>query len=133
MSQIVIDTSYALACVMPDEHRPAGMRAVLERELIAPFIWPLEVASAMRNGVRRRRFDLAHARGLCSHVVALEVELVPPRANDPLRHLELSTTHDLTPYDALYVDLALSRRCPIATHDSRLIGAARALGIEVVN
>jgi predicted nucleic acid-binding protein len=133
MSQLVIDTSYALACVMPDELRPAGMREVLGNELIAPFIWPLEVASAMRNGIRRRRFDLARARGLCSHLAALEVELVTPRVNDPLRHLELSTAHDLTPYDALYVDLALSRRCPMATHDARLVDAARALGIEVLN
>ncbi len=77
--------------------------------------------------------QLALARGLCSHVVALDVELVAPRANDPLRHLELSTAHDLTPYDAMYVDLALSRRCPIATHEARLTGAARALGIEIVN
>ncbi|CAD5372207.1 Ribonuclease VapC [Rubrivivax sp. A210] len=133
MSQVVIDASYALACVMPDEQRPAGMRGVLGSELVAPFIWPLEVASAMRNGVRRRRFDLALARGLCSHLAALEVELVSPRVNDPLRHLELSTTHDLTPYDALYIDMALSRRCPMASHDARLVDAARGLGIEVLN
>lgn len=133
MTQFVIDASYALACVMPDEQRPAGMDELLGRELVAPFIWPLEVASAVRNGVRRGRFDLAHARGLCSHAASLDVELVSPRLNDPLRHLELAMAHDLTPYDALYVDLALLRRCPIATNDARLIGAAHALGIEVLN
>jgi predicted nucleic acid-binding protein len=133
MSTIIIDCSYALACTMPDETRPASMTNVLKQALIAPFIWPIEVASAMRNGVRRRRLELQKARALCSHIVGLDVVLVAPAFNDPLRHFELSMTHGLTPYDAMYLDLALSRRCALATHDTELAAAAGQLGLQVLS
>jgi predicted nucleic acid-binding protein len=128
-----MDTSYALSCVVPDEQRPTSIDDVLGRQMIAPYIWPLEVASALRKSVRRGRFDLGGARELCAAVAALHVELLSPRSNDPLHHLDLAVAHDLTPYDALYLELALARRCALATHDTRLGGAARGLGIAVLN
>lgn len=133
MNPVVIDSSYALACVMPDESRPRSIKQVFEAALIAPLIWPLEVASAMRSGVRRGRLTPLKAKSLCSHIVGLDVALVPPTANDPLRYFELSTMHGLTPYGAVYLDLALSRRCALATQDAGLAAAADQAGIQVFN
>ena len=133
MTPVIIDSSYALACVMPEESRPRSMAQVLEGALIAPFIWPLEVANAMRCGVRRGRLSALKAKSLCSHIVGLDVALVTPLGNDPLRHFELSMTHGLTPYDAIYLDLALSRRCGLATQDADLAAAADQAGIQVFN
>ena len=128
---IVIDSSYALACVMPDEMRPAGMGDVLAEALLAPFLWPLELASAARNAVRRRRLDAAQARSVCARLLDLDVEMVRPWHDEPLRYFDLAAAHDLTPYDGVYLDLALTRRCAIATRDDALIAAAPHLGLHV--
>ena len=128
---IVIDSSYALACVMPDEVRPAGMGAVLSEALLAPFLWPLELASAARSAVRRKRLDAAQARSLCVKLLDLDVEVVRPWHDEPLRYFDLAVSHALTPYDGVYLDLALTRRCPIATRDVALIAAAERLGLQV--
>lgn len=130
-ASIVIDSSYALACVMPDEARPRGMDEVLAQPLLAPFIWPIELVSAARNGVARRRFDAQQARLLCANVVGLDVEIAGPWHNDPARYLDLALTHELTPYDAIYLDLALSRRHALATCDEALAAVARRLGVPV--
>ena len=77
---IVLDSSYALALVMPDETRPASMAQVLPQRLTAPFIWPVELANAMRNAVRRARL-----RDLC-------LELPPEREPQPM-HRDAHRTH----------------------------------------
>ena len=77
------------------------------------------------------RLSPLKAKSLCSHIVGLDVALVMPADNDPLRHFELSMTHDLTPYDALYLDLALSRRCGLATKDAELAAAADRAGVAL--
>ena len=62
---IILDCSYALALVMPDEVRPASVHKVIRERLAAPFIWPVEIANAMRNAVRRRRVLSHEATALC--------------------------------------------------------------------
>jgi predicted nucleic acid-binding protein len=43
-----------------------------------------------------------------------------------------AATHGLTPYDACYVDLAVQRGAELATLDSRLAQAARAVGVTAL-
>ncbi len=131
MTAIVIDSSYALACMLPDERRPDTMNAVLSATLLAPFIWPIEIASAMRNGVRRGRFTQAQAGALASHVAGLDARIVPPWHHDASRYLELAIVHSVTPYDAIYIDLCLSEHSALATHDSDLSLAAARVGIRI--
>ncbi len=133
MTSIVIDSSYALACVMPDEQRPRSMADVLRQPLAAPSIWPIEVASATLNSLRRRRLDLDTARAICQHFGQMSIQFVAPASAEPLRHLEEALAHALTPYDALYIDLALALRCPLATQDTALAKAARQARIPVLD
>lgn len=130
---IVIDSSYALACVMPDEVRPSSMQAVLDEPLLAPALWPLELANATRSAVRRRRIGMDQARAICMRLIDFEVEMVKPWHDEPLRYLDFAVTHALTPYDGVYLDLAITRRIAIATRDSALIAAAQRLGVRVYN
>jgi predicted nucleic acid-binding protein len=41
----------------------------------------------------------------------------------------LATKHNLSFYDALYLELACRRRAPLATFDGRLMEAARSEGV----
>ena len=128
---IVLDSSYALALVMPDELRPESVPEVLKDRLVAPFIWPVEIANAMRTALRRGRLLETEVTGLCADVNEFDVEIVAPWLVGAQRYFEIAQTHDLTPYDALYLDLALQRRCALATRDDALIVAARRVGVAV--
>ena len=72
---IVIDCSYALAMVMPDEMRPASLAQVVTGRLLVPPIWPYEVANAFRSAVRRGRVAEPEILGVCSRIEGLQFEL----------------------------------------------------------
>ena len=133
MSRIVLDSSYALALTLPDETPPASSAEVLARALIAPHIFPLEVANAALNSVRRRRYLPEEADQVCQVIEALNVEVLAPPAVGPRHHVRMALAHGLTAYDALYLDLAFTQRCPLATRDAALGAAARKAGLEVLS
>ena len=128
---IVIDCSYALALVMPDEVRPASMHAVMRDSLVAPMIWPLEIANAFRSSLRRKRLQERQIAELCAGVMDFDVEVVGAAHATPQRYFDAALAHDLTPYDALYLDLAVQRRCALATCDALLSAAAARAGVQI--
>jgi len=128
---IVVDCSYALALVLPDEERPASMRSVLAMPLAAPTIWPLEVANVLRNSLRRGRLDDAGADEICQRLADFQVDVIASGHALPRRHLDAAMALDLTPYDASYLVLAQQVSGPLATRDANLSRAARKAGITV--
>lgn len=128
---IVIDSSYALALVLPNATRPASAALVFGQALAAPALWPIEIANALRNSVRRRRFKADEAIALCREVGDWEVMIAALAHDDPARHLEFAQAHDLTPYDAQYLALALQRSAALATRDAALGRAATRVGLLV--
>jgi predicted nucleic acid-binding protein len=127
---IVIDCSYALAMVMPDEQRPGSLTMVEEARLLAPPIWVFEVANAFRMAVRRSRLPTQEAARLTRRIDDYDVVVDAADSSVQQRYVA-AQTHDLTAYDAAYLDLALLRRCPLATLDARLAIQARRLGLVV--
>ena len=128
---IVLDSSYALALAFPDEAPPESRDHVLSQVLIAPHIFPVEVANAALNSVRRKRYLPADAERICRLIEALAVAAEAPAPVGPAFHLRMALAHGLTAYDALYLDLAQVKRRPLATRDAALAAAARKAGIEV--
>jgi predicted nucleic acid-binding protein len=132
----VIDASITLAWCFDDEASPAADAALerLERETaLAPAHWPLEVANALRTAERRGRLgeaDLSRLRGLLG---ALPVEIAPLELPTALWGvLDAARAHNLTAYDAAYLDLARTRGLPLATADRPLRGACADAGVDVV-
>ncbi|MDO9283496.1 MAG: type II toxin-antitoxin system VapC family toxin [Aquabacterium sp.] len=130
---IVLDSSYALALAFPDENPPRSREQVLEQPLIAPHVFPVEVANAALNSVRRRRCLPRDAERICQVIEALAVAIELPPMVAPAFHLRMALAHGLTAYDAMYLDLAQVRRSPLATCDAALAAAARKAGIEVLS
>ena len=128
---LVLDSSYALALFMPDESRPASMDAVLAERLIAPVLWPMELANATISGIRRRRIDERQAHAVCLAAEQLQVELFASKRLSADEWLAFAQSHRLTSYDAAYLELALVQRCALATCDSLRADAARHAGIPV--
>ena len=130
---IVVDCSYALAMVMPDEQRPASLAQVASGRLIVPPIWPFEVANAFRSAVRRARFTGEEMLAVCGRIEALQFELASLHDAAVRQHYLASVSHGLTAYDAAYLELALQRRGPLATLDVGLARAAAQAGVEVIH
>lgn len=131
----VADASFVLSLLLPDEGRAAPVEMVLawrRYPLVVPALWPIEIAAVFRKAVRRGRAtegDWVSAHEVLS-LLTLAVEDAEPgrlwRDVMPLAH-----RHDLTFYDACYLEVATRRRLPIATADAKLREAAIAEGVPL--
>ena len=76
---------------------------------------------------------LDEADQVCEVIEALGIEVMAPPDVGPRHHVRMALAHGLSAYDALYLDLALAQRCPLATCDVTLGAAARKAGLEVLS
>ena len=132
MTRVVLDSSYAMSLALPDESPPASSDEVLSQALIAPHIFNVEIANASLNGVRRKRYGPDEATRVCDAIHGLGVDVQMPPDVSPTYHLRLALAHGLSACDAMYLDLALTQRCPLATRDAGLATAARKAGLQVL-
>lgn len=130
---IVIDCSYMLAMVMPDEKRPASMQDAAAGRMLVPSIWAYEVANALRNGMRRRRVTENQVSAVCTRIEGFRIELVGSAESGVRQRFIAAQNHELTAYDAAYIDLALQLRCALATLDAALAQVARRIGLRVMD
>jgi predicted nucleic acid-binding protein len=132
----VLDASVSLAWCFEDEVS-AYADHVLERldgdVALAPAVWPLEVANALCVGERRKRLQAADIARLTELMLALPVTvdgLPTERAMGPV--LALARAHELSSYDACYLELAMREGLPLATEDTRLREAAPRAGVRLL-
>lgn len=135
MSGLILDASVALAWHFEDETTRAdaiGDRA-LEEDVFVPFHWMAEVFNGLLMGERRGR---THAPEISDFVQTLVSfgPLVDSAANDTMKNaiLPLARKHDLTIYDAVYLELASRLNLPLATLNRKLGGAAKTAGLEIL-
>jgi predicted nucleic acid-binding protein len=130
---IVVDCSYALAIVMPDERQPASAPQLADGMVLAPPIWPYEVANAFRSAVRRGRLADAEVLGLCTLLEELRVSVSMPDDLSVRRGYLAAMASGLSAYDASYLELALQRGAALATMDRHMADVARASGLNVLS
>jgi predicted nucleic acid-binding protein len=97
---------------------------------VVPTLWFLEVANVIAIAERKSRITPGQSMGFIADLAKLRIEQDdqgPSRALSNL--LPICRTHQLTSYDALYLDLAVRRGLPLATLDEPLRKAAKKLGV----
>ena len=137
MTLCVLDASVALAWSFKDEVSPYAafiVRSVKNARAVAPIIWPLEVNNALISRVRRGRVDELIAYRIRNTLDRLPVDIDSKIAiaSLGLRILRLGIDHGLSAYDASYLEQAMRRGIPLATQDERLMRAAGAAGIDIM-
>lgn len=130
-ARIVLDASYAIAVVMGDEPDPVSTDVVLAAQLLVPPIWTWEMGNILLVNLRRGRLGRPELPAVLQAVDTLAVRVEPAAALSVGEWLDLGDRHELTTYDAQYLDLALQQRCGLATQDRRLAEAAERLGLPV--
>ncbi|MCA9415364.1 MAG: type II toxin-antitoxin system VapC family toxin [Candidatus Omnitrophica bacterium] len=90
-------------------------------EAVVPSIWPLEVGNVLLVAERRNRIDEASSTHFLEILNALPIQVEPePPDRIFTRILSLARKHEMSTYDASYLDLALRLDVQIATLDESL-------------
>jgi predicted nucleic acid-binding protein len=134
---IIVDASVTLAWCLSDEADDYAER-ILERVVVesaaAPAHWPLEVANGLRSAERRGRIDSDNTDRVAQMLDRLSIEIVPVELTTSLwTILDSAREHELSVYDAAYLDLARFRGVPLATLDEPLRAAAKAAGVTIAD
>jgi len=133
---LVIDSSATLAWVYSDETTQAVRHvfdALSEDGAWVPGLWKLEVANILERGVRRGRHDAAFRDATLADLALLSISLDPETDRQVWgATARLAARHQLTLYDATYLELAQRRGLPLATLDRELRSAASAEGVVLL-
>ena len=131
--KLVIDASFIASLLLPDEsaeESAAQFGRIKEGGAAAPALWQIEVANMLLTALRRKRINASQFARILEAVDSLPLTLQPvltEKQRGDLLHL--ARKHELSAYDAAYLELALRLDLPLATIDGRL---ARAAGNEGV-
>ena len=132
---IVVDASISLSWFFSDEASPerqAILARVLKETATAPHQWRMEAANVLTMGLRRGRLTRAGLRASLEEILSLPVEIDATTPERVHAAVEIAEHHQLTVYDAAYLELALRRKLALATLDKKLAAAARAESVEVL-
>ena len=130
----VADASVAIGWVHPAQatrQTTAMLEAIGDgATLEVPALWPLEVANALIVLVRRRKLAEDERQAGLGWLRGLRVRVDQEMSALAFSRLsELAATHQLSVYDAAYLELAERRRLVLGCKDGPLRTAARHAGV----
>jgi len=136
LTEFVLDTSVAAAWFFADEitEQTDQLRErAVKYGIVVPALWFFEIGNAFRMGEKRKRILIDDIGLHINFIKALRITTDDkPLANVVADLLLLSKAHDLTVYDAAYLELALRCGLPLATKDNALRQAAQPLSIKIL-
>ena len=131
----VLDCSVTMAWVFPDEATDATdwlRDSLVESQAFVPSLWPVEVGNVLLTATRRDRIRVDEWPEIRAGLEALPIEIDPVTTSRAWGvSLELAQAHQLSVYDAMYLELAIRLRMPLVTLDRALRSAGQAVGIDV--
>ena len=130
MSVLVLDASIAAAWLLQDESEPraeAALARLAEQSAFVPQLWRLEIRNVLLTAERQGRLAAAEAVEALDDLSELPILIDTTPDLDAAR--ALARAHQLSYYDALYLELAQRRNGTLATLDTALARAAIAAGV----
>jgi predicted nucleic acid-binding protein len=132
----VADASVAIAWIHPaqaTEETDAMLDGLAAGDsLVVPALWPLEVANAITVLRRRRKLTTDEARTAIEIIRGLPATVDHEAAVVAFTRLvDLASEHELTVYDAAYLELAIRRQLPLASNDAPMREAALRSGVDL--
>ena len=130
---MIIDASVAVAWFVRNQatgYTDRVRRQARSERLHAPAVWPLEFANALWQLQRRKLLSDRQVDTIIDLAEPLDI-VVHKETPAPRRLVAVARDHDLSAYDASYLDLALTLRYPVACRDGALKHALRAVGLKL--
>jgi predicted nucleic acid-binding protein len=129
----VADASMVAAWLMPDEQTPetdALLDRLRDTPAVAPDLLRHEIRSLFLAAVKRQRVRESFLPWAMLRFNQLPLRHLGPGEDHAV--LTLTSLHQLSAYDAVYLALALAQNLPLATLDRKLAGAAVAEKVAVL-
>ena len=132
----VIDNSVVMSWCFKDEisqYADAILDHLQESTAFVPSIWPLEVVNVLLVAERKKRLRQADSVRFITLLSQLPIIVEYERTKKIMKDLlTLARANNLSSYDASYLDLSMRKGLPIATIDTRLIGAAKKTNVPIL-
>jgi predicted nucleic acid-binding protein len=133
----VIDNSVVMSWCFQDEsntYADAVLGKLTEWRAVVPSIWPLEVVNVLLVAERRQRLEQAESARFLTLLAQLPIVVADARVERKMQELlALGRAHQLSSYDAAYLDLAMRQGIPIATLDKNLLVAAKQINVPILS
>lgn len=127
-SRFVVDNSVVMSWCFEDEgdtYAEDVLESLEAGEALVPAIWPLEVGNVLLVAERKKRLSHASAVRFLDLLGGLPIAVEQEPPDRMLKEiLSLAREHELSTYDASYLDLAMRLDLPISTLDTSLLKAA---------
>ena len=123
MSVCVVDCSYFLSFIMPDEEHSSTDLARFT--VYVPAIFYLECLNVLKTALKENRITTDQFdRGIWAFKdLPFCVDHFSSTCESLHTIARLALEYDLSSYDASYLELALRLRVPIGSHDKKLLNA----------
>ena len=121
--------------IFSDERQPTDVQLLLEigvEGALVTGLWHLEIANVVLVTERRKRIDRAERIRVMSELADLPLA-IDDRTSELAwtETMTLADRHDLTVYDASYLELCIRSRLPLATRDKALQRTMSTLGLTI--
>jgi predicted nucleic acid-binding protein len=128
--EITVDASAIIAVVLNEDSKSQLVDGTRGAELLSPPTLYWEVGNALSALFKRRRIDLAQARGALESLddIAIRLADVDLDASVALAHEQ-----SIYAYDAYVLECARRYRTPLLSLDGPQREVARKLGIEILD
>ena len=132
----VIDASVIFSWFLPDE-AGAKYEKVLDRldeiKIHVPSIFEHEFMNILLNAEKNKRLDNATALKILGTVGDYPITIEPSTAvfMEKIRVFKMAREHQLTAYDAAYLELAVRLEAPLITYDKQMIQVAKKLRLRI--
>jgi predicted nucleic acid-binding protein len=132
----VIDNSVVITWCFKDENSQYSDFILNKFEsltAIVPSIWPLEVTNVLLVAERRKRISEADSVRFIALLSELPIIVDQESPERMIKEIfALARKHNLSSYDASYLDLAMRKGLPIATLDKNLLAAAKRSKVSIL-
>lgn len=123
MEKIVVDASFLLAVLLPDERPQKKFKKFLDQyangkiELLAPNLIKYEVTNGIKSAVIRKRIPKKVGKELAEILNEFEIKTFTPNYNQVFK---LALKHEISAYDAAYLSLAKNKSVELLSLDEKL-------------
>ncbi|MDR1145255.1 MAG: type II toxin-antitoxin system VapC family toxin [Verrucomicrobiales bacterium] len=135
-TSLVLDASTTLNFTMPDEQnaRAYAVRKLVESHipLYVPKHWLTEVTNGLLMAERQKRITAVQVEEILTLLTQHLSLQKNESAHNIIKALTLARRHQLTIYDAAYLELAIRTDSALATTDRALLKAAKAERVDIV-
>ena len=134
--KFVVDNSVVMAWCFDDEsagYPDAVLELMKTSEALVPSIWPLEVSNVLVVAERRKRLNEADSARFLKLLAGLPFRVIPDTPSRVTTEVfALARRHQLSVYDASYLDLAMREGVALATSDKSLRAAASSVRVALL-